>query len=115
MEALTMKNLLELKLHNADINNFKTFATSHTNNLQLVELYIRNVSTEVSAYIGTPYGSLNVHNVYIGNFSEWVVSINYNNISEELEMDTLSEVVDFISDYREVTKEEYNAWREEVV
>ena len=108
-----MKNLFELKLHNADINNFKTFATSHTNNLQLVEL--RNVSTKVSAYIGTPYGSLNVHNVYSGNFAEWLVSVNDDNISEELEMDTLGEVVDFIRDYLEVTRQQYNAWAEEVV
>lgn len=110
-----MKNLFELKLHNADINNFKTLATSHTNNLQLVELYIRNVSTKVSAYIGTPYGSLNVHNVYSGDFTEWLVSVNDDNISEELEMDTLGEVVDFIRDYLEVTRQQYNAWAEEVV
>jgi hypothetical protein len=110
-----MKNLFELKLHNADINNFKTLATSHTNNLQLVELYIRNVSTKVSAYIGTPYGSLNVHNVYSGNFTEWLVSVNDDNVSEELEMDTLGEVVDFIREYLEVTREQYNAWNEEVV
>lgn len=110
-----MKNLFELKLHNADINNFKTLATSHTNNLQLVELYIRNVSTKVSAYIGTPYGSLNVHNVFKGNFGEWIVDVNDDNVSEELELDTLGEVVDFIRDYLEVTRQQYTAWSEEVV
>ncbi len=110
-----MKNLFELKLHNADINNFKVLATSRTNNLQLVELYIRNVSTKISAYIGTPYGSLNVHNVFKGNFGEWIVDISDDNISEELEMDTLGEVVDFIRDYLEVTRQQYNAWNEEVV
>ena len=110
-----MKNLFELRLHNADVNNFKTLATSHTNNLQLVELYVRNVSTKISAYIGTPYGSLNVHNVFNGNFGEWIVDVNDDNICEELEMDTLGEVVDFIRDYLEVTREQYTAWNEEVV
>lgn len=110
-----MKNLFELRLHNADINNFKTLATSHTNNLQLVELYIRNVSYKISAYIGTPYGSLNVHNVFNGNFGEWIVDISDDNICEEIEMDTLGEVVDFIRDYLEVTREQYTAWEEEVV
>ena len=110
-----MKNLFELKLHNTDINNFKVLATSRTNNLQLVELYIRNVSTKISAYIGTPYGSVNVHNVFNGNFGEWVVDVNDDNISEELELDTLGEVVDFIRDYLEVTREQYTAWNEEVV
>lgn len=110
-----MKNLFELRLHNADVNNFKTLATSHTNNLQLVELYVRNVSSKISAYIGTPYGSLNVHNVFNGNFGEWIVDVSDDNICEELEMDTLGEVVDFIRDYLEITKEQYTAWNEEVV
>ena len=110
-----MKNLFELKLHNADINNFKDLATSRTNNLQLVELYIRNVSSKISAYIGTPYGSLNIHNIFNDNFGEWIVDINDDNICEELEMDTLGEVVDFIRDYLEVTRQQYNAWAEEVV
>jgi hypothetical protein len=30
-------------------------------------------------------------------------------------MDTLGEVVDFIREYLEVTREQYNAWNEEVV
>ena len=110
-----MKNLFELKLHNADINNFKVLATSRTNNLQLVELYIRNVSSKISAYIGTPYGSLNIHNIFNDNFGEWIVDINDDNICEELEMDTLGEVVDFIRDYLEVTRQQYNAGAEEVV
>ena len=110
-----MKNLFKLQLHNADVNNFKVYATSRTNNLQLVELYIRNVSSKISAYIGTPYGSLNVHNVFNGNFGEWIVDVSDDNICEELEMDTLGEVVDFIRDYLEITKEQYNAWNEEVV
>lgn len=105
-----MKNLFEIRLHNADINNFKVLATSHTNNLQLVELYVRNANPETSVYIGTPYGSLNVHNVY----GEWVIDVNDDNISEELEIDNLGEVVDFIRDYLELTRQQYNAWAEEM-
>ena len=102
-----MKNIITLTLHNEDINNFKALATSKTNDLQLVELYIRNVSTERGLWITVPDGSINVHQVYIGQFSVWTIDIDEVVKQDGLEFDTLGEVVDFLREYLTYTIEEY--------
>lgn len=102
-----MKNIITLTLHNEDINNFKALATSKTNDLQLVELYIRNVSTERGLWIRVPDGSINVHQVYIGQFSVWTIDIDEVVKQDGLEFDTLGEVVDFLREYLTYTIEEY--------
>lgn len=102
-----MKNIITLTLHNEDINNFKALATSKTNDLQLVELYIRNVSTERGLWIRVPDGSINVHQVYVGQFSVWTIDIDEVVKQDGLEFDTLGEVVDFLREYLTYTIEEY--------
>lgn len=102
-----MKNIITLTLHNEDINNFKALATSKTNDLQLVELYIRNVSTERGLWIRVPDGSINVHCIYIGQFKLWTIDIDEVVKQDGLEFDTLGEVVDFLREYLTYTLEEY--------
>lgn len=102
-----MRNIITLTLHNEDINNFKALATSKTNDLQLVELYIRNVSTERGLWIRVPDGSINVHQVYVGQFSVWTIDIDEIVKQDGLEFDTLGEVIDFLREYLTYTIEEY--------
>ena len=102
-----MKNIITLSLHNEDINNFKILATSKTNDLQLVELYIRNVSTDKGLWIAVPDGTINVHCIYIGQFMVWTVDIDEVVKQDGLEFDTLGEVVDFLREYLTYTIEEY--------
>ena len=102
-----MKNIITLTLHNEDINNLKTLATSKTNDLQLVELYIRNVSIERGLCIKLPEGTINVHQVYVGQFSVWTIDIDEVVKQDGLEFDTLGEVVDFLREYLTYTIEEY--------
>lgn len=102
-----MKNIINLTLHNEDVNNFEILATSKTNDLQLVELYIRNVSTERGLWIRIPDGSINVHCAYVGLFKVWTIDINEVVKQDGLEFDTLGEAVDFIREYLTYTLEEY--------
>lgn len=102
-----MKSIITLTLHNEDINNFKILGTSKTNDLQLVELYIRNVSTERGLWIRVPDGSINVHCTYVGLFKLWTIDIDEVVKQDGLEFDTLGEVVDFLREYLTYTIEEY--------
>lgn len=102
-----MKNIITLTLHNGDTNNFKTLATSKTNDLQLVELYVRNISTDRGLCITIPDGTINIHQVYMGQFSVWTIDIDEVVKQDGLEFDTLGEVVEFIREYLTYTLEEY--------
>lgn len=104
-----MKNIITLTLHNEGINNFETLATSKTNDLQLVELFVRNVSTERGLWIRIPDGSINVHQVYIGTYMVWSIDINRAAVVKEdnLIYDTLSAAVDFIRECLTYVLEEY--------
>ena len=105
-----MRNIITLSLHNEDINNFKILATSKTNDLQLVELYIRNVSTERGLWIAVPDGTINIHQVYVGQFSLWTIDIEEVVKQDNLEFDTLGEVVEFIREYLAFVLEEYRSY-----
>lgn len=102
-----MKNIINLTLHNEDINNFKNLATSKTNDLQLVELYVRNVNIERGLRIGVPDGTINIHQVYMGQFSVWTIDIDEVVKQDNLEFDTLGEVVEFIREYLTLVLEEH--------
>ena len=102
-----MKNIITLTLYNADINHLKNLATSKTNDLQLVELYVRNVSTERGLCIGVPDGTINIHQVYMGQFSVWTIDIDEVVKQDNLEFDTLGEVVKFIREYLTLVLEEH--------
>ena len=102
-----MKNIITLTLHNENVNKFEALATSKTNNLQLVELYIRNVNTERGLWIKLPGGSINIHGVYVGQFMLWTMDINEVVKQDNLEFDTLGELIDFIKQYLTYTIEEY--------
>lgn len=101
-----MKNIITLTLYNADINHLKNLATSKTNDLQLVELYVRNVNIERGLRIGVPDGTINIHQVYMGQFSVWTIDID-EVVKQDLEFNTLGEVVEFIREYLTLVLEEH--------
>lgn len=102
-----MKNIITLTLYNADINHLKNLATSKTNDLQLVELYVRNVNIERGLRIGVPDGTINIHQVYVGQFTMWTIDIDEAVKQDDLEFDTLGEVVEFIREYLTLVLEEH--------
>ena len=102
-----MKNIITLTLYNADINHLKNLATSKTNDLQLVELYVRNVNIERGLRIGIPDGTINIHQVYVGQFTMWTIDIDEAVKQDDLEFDTLGEVVEFIREYLTLVLEEH--------
>ena len=102
-----MKNIITLTLYNADINHLKNLAISKTNDLQLVELYVRNVSTERGLRIGVPDGTINIHQVYVGQFTMWIIDIDEAVKQDNLEFDTLGEVVEFIREYLTLVLKEH--------
>lgn len=102
-----MKNIITLTLYNTDINHPKNLATSKTNDLQLVELYVRNVNIERGLRIGVPDGTINIHQVYVGQFTMWTIDIDEAVKQDDLEFDTLGEVVEFIREYLTLVLEEH--------
>lgn len=108
-----------MKLTLFNETNFKPIATSKTNDLQLLELYIRNVAPEeIGLTIQVAACTLNVHSLYVFNdWTEWTVDVSDpymfegDTVYDTLEFDTLGEAIDFIKSYvQNVIDVEACAW-----
>ena len=98
---------------------FKPVATSKTSDLQLLELYIRNVAPETFGLtIHVAACTINIHCIYVFNdWTEWTVDISDpymfddDTVYDTLEFDTLGEAIEFVKDYtKNVMDIEAQAW-----